>query len=728
MLKHAIMGAALSVASLFLLSCGPAAPTGTAARVDAARLTAADADADNWMSHGRTYGEQRFSPLDAINRGNVKDLGLAWHAEFDTDRGHHATPLVVDGVLYTSTAWSKVHAFDAKTGRLLWSYDPQVPGETAQKACCDVANRGVAVWDGKVFVGALDGRLIALDASDGKVLWSKVTVDQSKPYTITGAPRVVKGKVLIGNGGAEYGVRGYLSAYDAADGDMVWRFYTTPNPTGAPDGAASDAVMAKTAAATWGDGAWKESGGGGTVWDAMAYDPDLDLLYFGVGNGNPWNHRARSGGVGDNLFVSSIVAVKPDTGEYVWHYQTTPGDTWDFTATQHLMLADLAIGGAVRKVIMQVPKNGFFYVLDRATGELLSATPLVPMAKEAETPPGAPLAWAHGVDRKTGRPLENPSARYAKAPALIFPSSFGVHNWHPMAMHPGEGLVYVPAMLIPAAFGDEPKPYAHMAGAWNPGVDFTLGALPDDAAQRAGLRAMLKGALVAWDPVAGKARWSVTRDFPWNGGLLATAGGLVFQGTAQGTFEALDAANGAPLWSTRTQNGIIAAPITYRVDGEQYVAVMVGYGGAIIAAPIAAPDRPATLQGRLMVYKLGGKATAPDYDIPEKVPLDLSKTVAPGDPALGFATYMRHCQVCHGASATGGLLPDLRFSPAIQDAGTFKAIVHDGLNASRGMIGFKRWLNETEVEAIRAYVVQQARVHQAQTPPPGDAAKTKAGR
>ena len=318
-----------------------------AGNVDGKRIEAAAGNSE-WLSYGKDYNEQRYSPLDKINASTVKDLGLAWFADFDTDRGQEATPLMVDGVLYTTTAWSTVFAFDARTGKQLWTWDPKVDRAKGFDACCDVVNRGVAIWKGRVYVGTLDGRLVALNANDGTVAWTVQTTDNSKPYTITGAPRVVKDKVLIGNGGAEYGVRGYITAYDAATGKQAWRFYTVPNPTGAPDGAASDKVMAEKANATWSDGAWKQSGGGGTAWDAMAYDPALDIMYFGIGNGNPWNHMKRSGGKGDNLFLSSILALKPDTGEYVWHYQTTPGESWDYTATQHIMLADLKIAGQDR--------------------------------------------------------------------------------------------------------------------------------------------------------------------------------------------------------------------------------------------------------------------------------------------------------------------------------------------------------------------------------------------
>ena len=383
--------AAVLCIALGVVSCGKSG-------VDAKRIEAAAAG--EWLTYGRTYDEQRFSPLDQVNKDTVTRLGVAWSADFDTDRGQEATPLVADGVLYTTSTWSKVFAFDAKTGRQLWAYDPQVPGEKGFDACCDVVNRGVALWKGKVYVGALDGRLIALDAKTGKVVWSVQTTDPKQPYTITAAPRAVKGKILIGNGGAEYPVRGYLSAYDAQTGKLDWRFHMTPNPTGAPDGAASDKAMKDFAYKTWNDGAWKQGGGGATPWDAVTYDVKSDLIFVGTGNAGPWNGKIRTGGKGDNLFAASIVALRPDTGEYIWHYQTTPRDDWDFDAVQHLMVADLPIGGKTQRVVMQANKNGFFYVLDAASGKLVSADKFVP------------VDWATGVDLKTGRPVEAPGARY----------------------------------------------------------------------------------------------------------------------------------------------------------------------------------------------------------------------------------------------------------------------------------------------------------------------------
>ena len=663
--------------------------------VDGARIEAAEKNGE-WLSYGRTYSEQRFSPLTKINDKNVSQLGLAWFHEFDTDRGQEATPLIADGVLYTTTAWSKVYAFDAKTGALKWSYDPKVKGDKGFDACCDVVNRGVALWKGKVYVGALDGRLIALDAATGKEAWSVQTTDTSKPYTITGAPRVIKGKVLIGNGGAEYGVRGYLSAYDAETGKLAWRFYTTPNPEGKPDGAASDKVMAEKAAGTWFGEGWKKTGGGGTMWDAMAYDPQLDIMYVGVGNGSPWNHRLRSDGKGDNLFLSSILALKPDTGEYVWHYQTTPGETWDYTATQHIMLADLTIDGKPRKVLMQAPKNGFFYVLDRQNGQLISAKPYIG------------ITWASGVDMKTGRPIENPEARFAKSPATVIPAPFGGHNWHPMAFNPGTGLVYIPTHTVPAGYANEPN-HVHRQGTWNTGTDFLTSALPSDQAVLAAAKAMTKGTLVAWDPVAQKARWTVEQKFFWNAGILSTAGNLVFQGNGEGKFSAYDAANGKVLWSTDVGNGVVAPAATYEVDGEQYVAVMVGYGGA---APLAAQpflkDGP-RMPGRLMVFKLGGKAQAPAVEAPERALVDLAGVTSSGDAKRGFALYHQNCAVCHGPNAAGTYLVSLRQSPQLLSADSFKSVVIDGALAPRGMASFARFLSPKDAEDIRAYILSEAK-------------------
>ncbi|HTY92240.1 MAG TPA: PQQ-binding-like beta-propeller repeat protein, partial [Steroidobacteraceae bacterium] len=339
--------------------------------VDTARLLAAGGEGDNWLTYGRTYDEHRFSPLQQINAGNVAGLKPAWHFDLPVDaRAQESTPLVIDGVMYVTAAWSRVFALDAATGALKWTFDPQVPGHTGVNACCDVVNRGLAAWQGRVYLGTLDGRLIALDTASGKPVWDVSTIPAGSRYTITGAPRIVKGKVIIGNGGGEESGRGYVSAYDADSGKLVWRFYTVPGKPGVRDGAASDEILARLASRTW-RGQWWQGGGGGTVWDAMAYDPQLDLLYFGTDNGGPWNKKFRSPGTSDDLFITSIIAVRPDTGEYVWHFQNSPGEMWDYSATQSLVLADLTIDGQARHVIMQAPKNGYFYVLDRQTGKPL---------------------------------------------------------------------------------------------------------------------------------------------------------------------------------------------------------------------------------------------------------------------------------------------------------------------------------------------------------------------
>ncbi|MGE0674055.1 MAG: PQQ-dependent dehydrogenase, methanol/ethanol family, partial [Methylibium sp.] len=412
------------------LAGSPYASAAPANPVNAARLAAAAQEPANWMTHGGTYQEARYSPLDQINTRSIARLKLAWYGDFDTSRGQEATPLVIDGVMYTTSSWSKVYAYDAATGKLLWRHDPKVPGDRGADACCDVVNRGVAAWNGKVYVGTLDGRLEALDAKTGKLVWSTVTVDQTRPYTITGAPRVVKGKVLIGNGGAEYGVRGYVSAYDAETGALAWRFYMTPNPENKPDGAASDAILMSKAYGTWHDGAWKQTGGGGTPWDAIVYDADFDQVIIGTGNGNPWSWEHRSGSKGDNLFLGSLLALDAETGAYKWHYQETPSENWDFTSTQPIILTELTLQGRQRKVLLHAPKNGFFYVVDRKDGALISAEPFTT------------VNWATGIDLKSGRPIEAPGARYERTKKSFWamPGPFGSHNWHPMAFSPKTGL------------------------------------------------------------------------------------------------------------------------------------------------------------------------------------------------------------------------------------------------------------------------------------------------
>ena len=693
----AAVGAALA---LLVASCSGGGADNKATDttgIDGARII--KASGEEWLSYGRTYDEQRFSPLDQINTGNVGELGLAWYADLDTARGQEATPLVIDGKIYVTTAWSKVKAFDATTGKPLWDYDPKVPGETGVKACCDVVNRGLAAWGNMLFLGTLDGRLIALDRGTGREIWSKVTVDQDKSYTITGAPRVIDGMVIIGNGGAEFGVRGFVAAYDAATGKQLWKFYTVPDRPGA-----NEAEYLKAAETSW-KGEYWNIGGGGTVWDAMAYDPELGLLYVGVGNGSPWNQAYRSPGGGDNLYLSSIVAIKVKTGEYAWHYQTTPGETWDYTATQHIMLADLEIGGKTRKVLMQAPKNGFFYVIDRTTGEFISANNFVP------------VNWATGIDQKTGRPIENPAARVDKTgkPFIVSPGPLGAHNWHPMAYDAKQKLVFIPAQItsypyIPAA-GWKPSKIG-----FNVGMDTANNAMPANNAVREAAKKATKGVLIAWDPVAQKERWRVTLGGPWNGGVLATAGGLVFQGNAMGNFVAYDSASGKNLWSFEAQTGVVAAPMTYSINGEQYVAVLAGWGGAwaITAGVLSDMSGPVRNISRLLVFKLGGKGKLPAMPAADTLPLDPPGLTAAADVVQGGAQlYGRYCTVCHGdaavqASGRGGIIPDLRYSGTLSSAENWQMIVHDGALKDNGMVSFAPVMSKPEIDSIRQYVIARA--------------------
>lgn len=694
-----LLGAVIGLAALGACEKQPHAAQSRRgpAAVDAARMANAASDDSSWMSYGRTYDEQRYSGLSQLDDQSVKRLGLAWSADFDTNRGQEATPLVIDGVMYVSTAWSMVKAYDAETGKMLWSFDPAVPREWGVNACCDAVNRGVAAWEGKIFVGTLDGRLIALDASTGKPVWEKNTIDRSKPYTITGAPRIVKGKVLIGNGGAEYGVRGYISAYDADSGASAWRFYTVP---GDPSKPFESPILAK-AAKTW-FGKWWELGGGGTVWDSMAYDPKLDLLYIGTGNGSPWSRKVRSEGKGDNLFLSSIVALRPDTGEYVWHYQTTPGDEWDYTATQHIMLADLKIDGKLTPVLMQAPKNGFFYVLDRRNGKLLSAKPFMP------------LNWATGVDLKTGLPQEVAAARYSEngKPWMAMPSSVGGHSWHPMAFSPKTGLVYIPTQEM-GGFFDAMAGFKASPKGWNTGVKFSDPPFPTDPKVIAMIRASLKGYVVAWDPIGQKVAFKVSHQGPLNGGMLATGGNLLFQGDATGHFNAYRADNGTKLWQFDAQSAITAAPITYSIGGTQYVAVVSGWGGlaGMMPGQIADVSGRNRNVSRLLVFRLDGAGHLPAPpafpEQPQASPIADVGTATQIEG--GRMTFSRYCSVCHGADGvSAGLVPDLRYSGALSKD-PFYAVVRDGVLKDAGMASFADALSPKEMEALRLYLAARSR-------------------
>mgnify|MGYP000692862273 FL=1 len=673
--------------------------------IDDKRIIEAEGEPENWIAHGRTYEEQRFSPLTKINKESVSDLGLAWYKDMGTNRALEATPIVVDGIMFFTSTWSRVYAVEAKTGETLWSFDPEVPGEWARKACCDIVNRGVAVYQGKVFFASLDGRLFSLNAETGEKIWEVDTItDRTRAYTITGAPRVAKGKVYIGNGGAEYGVRGYVTAYDTETGEQVWRFFTVP---GDPSLGFEDPAM-EMAAKTWKGTNWWEFGGGGTVWNSIVYDPDFNSVYLGVGNGSPWTREIRSPGGGDNLFLASIVAVDADTGKYKWHYQTTPEDNWDYTAVQDIALADMEVDGEKKKVLLQAPKNGFFYVIDRSNGKVLRAHPF------------AAVTWATHVDLETGRPVENPEVDYSENGSFVLPGPLGAHNWQAMSVDLDAGLVYIPAQenAFFYAIDENYKKtgiYKRNPGRWNMGIE--MSSLAQNVLSNLESMPEPGGFLKAFDPLTGETKWSVPIPHYWNGGVLGTAGGLVFQGDALGIFSAYDKETGERLWEFNTYTSMLAPPISFEIDGEQYVSILTGSGGGDLfgGEPLPPIEIQASLTynnfGRLLVFKLGGQKELPipdvrDKTIPEQVLADASNDQIRN----GESNYNQYCAVCHGfvVKSAGGL-PDLRkMTTGTHDL--FNKIVLEGILGSNGMAGFADVLSEDDVDNIHHYV--RARAHE----------------
>ena len=658
--------------------------------VSDSRLDNAASEPGNWLSHGKTYSEKRFSPLTSINEKNVNTLGLSWYFDTPFNNGVQATPLVVDGIMYTTGEWSIVYALDARTGKLLWRYDPEVSRAYNYRFCCGAVNRGVAIWQSRLFVGTLDGRLIAIDATNGNPLWQTQTTDLEKNYSITGAPRVVNGKVIIGNGGSEFGVRGYVSAYDAETGEMLWRFYTVP---GDPKLGFENPQM-EMAAKTW-TGEWWTMGGGGTVWDSIAFDPSLNLLYIGVGNGGPHNRDMRSPGGGDNLFLTSIIALNPDTGEYVWHHQQVLGDSWDYTATQQMVLIDTEWQGQQRKLLMQAPKAGFFYIYDRETGELLSAEPFVK------------VNWASGYDMNTGRPIENPAARYPKGTkTMVYPMGLGAHNWHSMAYSPETGLMYIPAMDFGTEF-EQSENFDYFPRQWNLGYKAN-GPKMDQQLTQVLIKSIPESFLLAWDPIQQKEVWRANYPFMPNGGTLATAGNLVFQGSVDGYFYAYKADTGERLWTSDVQNTVMAAPISYRVDGEQYVSVMAGRGGGFSMMLGIEHPRP-NINGRLLTFKLGGTVKLPPIPQSETLPEPVAMLdVTEAQMDRGQFLYNRYCARCHGVNAVSdGSAPDLRHLPK-QWHDNFQNVVLNGMMAQAGMPGFDDVLNEEDTRFVQSYIIYRS--------------------
>ena len=529
-----------------------------------------------WVSYGNDLAERRYSPLDQIDAGNVNRLGLSWtYVVGDGGGNQEATPLAWNGTLYGITNWSIVFAVDARTGIERWRYDPQVdrtfatPGQN-RGICCGVVNRGVALYDGKVISPVIDGRVVALDATTGTRLWStRILPEDSTGYSITMAPRIAAGKVIVGVAGGEFTPhRGFFVAIDAASGRELWRFYTVP---GDPSKPFENPALA-AAARTW-KGEWWKYGGGGSLWDGLSYDADANLIYVGTGNGVPWPEILRGSEGFDNLYVSSILAVNANTGQLAWHYQAVPGDSWDIDTVQQLILTDVTIDGRERKVLMQASKGGFLYVLDRLTGEFISATAF------------APLNWASGHDPKTGRPLINKEAYYTRTqPAVISPAAGGAANWAAKAYSPSTRLVYVPVS------GFSSRTYVAVPIELVPGRAVQNNGTPRGNQFPPGLqspvtppyigpsRDLRGGFLIAFDPVARTERWRVQGGGGAGGGVLVTASNLVFQTMNDGRVRALDAQSGSSLWELQTGQRGLGPPITYQLDGRQHLSFMAGTG------------------------------------------------------------------------------------------------------------------------------------------------------
>ena len=672
--------------------------------INTERIINANNEPQNWLSHGRDYHEQRYSPLNQVNLETINKLELEWSLDMGTKRGLEATPIIDNGIMFVSSTWSVVHAVDAKTGKELWVYDPDVPRSWARKVCCDVVNRGVAVWEGQVYFGTIDGRLISLDAKTGKNIWEINTlIDSDKDYTITGAPRVANGKVYIGNGGADMGgVRGYVSAYNTKNGNLEWRFFTVP---GDPSLTFEHPEL-EMASKTW-TGQWWTMGGGGTVWNAIVFDPEFNQLYIGTGNGSPWNQQIRSPEGGDNLFLSSIVALNADTGKMNWYYQTTPEERWDYTATQDIILADLNVDGEDRKVLMQAPKNGFFYVLDRKTGELLRANNYVK------------TNWATHVDLKTGRPVLNPNKDYYEKAIWILPGTYGGHGWQAMSYDPKQKLVFIPTMEIAAVHRvkktfEETGLYKMLPETVNTGTEFNLFDTVPDMSDGDNIPP-ITGELIAFDPLTGETRWSVKHKQFWNGGPLTTAGGLVFQGNASGFLEAYNAKNGKLVWSKNVYTGIMAPPVTYMIDEEQYISILAGDGGAsnflgdnfgIWEGQLASIKYGN--YGKLLTFKLNGKSKIEaleekDLSIPEQPIINASLE----DIKAGQDIYANYCAICHGSGVHGKTISDLRYMSK-ETHEYFNEIVLNGMLEENGMKGFSDILNEKNAFEVYSYIVDVA--------------------
>jgi quinohemoprotein ethanol dehydrogenase len=688
----------LGATAAFLAAIGVfSSPAAFAATINDAAL-ADESNTEEWLAYGRTYSEQRHSPLTQINSKNVSNLKVDWFLNLPDAVGLVATPLVAQGVMYFTGARNIVRAVNATSGELLWTYDPQLAahmGERMRVAFLH-GSRGVGLWEDKVYLATVDGRLIALEAATGRELWSVETIDKASGMYITGAPKIFKGKVLVGNGGTEGGpTRGYVTAYDADTGEQAWRFFIVP---GNPADGFENAAM-EMAAKTW-TGKWWEYGGGGNAWHGFTYDPEFDALYIGTGNGAPWNRKIRSPGGGDNLFLCSILALDPDTGEYLWHYQTTPGETWDYNSNMDIVLADLEIDGKKIKALMHAPKNGFFYVIDRATGKLVSAEPF------------AEVNWASKIDLATGRPVEIAAARYEDGAALVTPGPFGAHNWPSMSYNPATGYAYIPTIHQVLRYSDDDvKLDTWKSPAWDASSPTEgLGVATEITGNRSD---GTHGTLQAWDPVAQKQVWEVKLSAIWNPGTLTTAGNLVFQGRADGDLAAYDAATGELLWKFPVGLGIAAPPITYAIGGRQYVALLVGWGSAFAAVGGEDANSLGWAYGRhmrrLVTFSLDGKTQLPPLPPPEvPKPIEAPFFEVNETQALTGKDVYGQCSICHGdATLSGGSAPDLRASPIVLSADSFEDVVRSGGRRELGMPSFSN-LSDNQLNELRHYIREQA--------------------
>lgn len=699
-------------ASLALAACGDSFDP---ASIDTGTYGAGE----NWDNPGGDWAESHFSRLETITPANVGELGMAWEYDMGSARVQEATPVVIDGVMYTSGVLGRVYALNAATGEELWTFTPAMDMQITRSACCDWANRGVAVADGPdgklVFVGALDGTLYALDAADGSIAWQADTItDRGRAYTITGAPEVAGDLVVIGNAGAEYDTRGYVTAYHIDSGEEAWRVWVVPHD---PAEGPQESEALETALSTWDPESRWDVGGGGTAWDAITYDPEFDQVIIGTGNGDPINIHVRSPSGGDNLYLSSLVAVDRASGEMNWYLQETPGDSWDLTATQPMLLADIEVEGAPRKVLMHTPKNGFFFVVDRADGSVIAANPLVRMS------------WADGWNYAENRPNLTPeTSDFGQGPQIIFPGSPGARNWYPAAFDPGRNLYFAHVLdmgnllFSTAPPGTSPEREEaflnpHTAIIFTPDLQAAASTLPPP--MRAAMEALptwqwvldqpYSNQLRAIDPLTGETRWSV-EGMGWQDrhGVLATQSGLVFHGNLAGRIFARSSDTGEELWHADTGSTIMAAPMTYSVGGVQYVAVQTGWGGGGwgFVPPYAAAYNK-TNANRIIVFRLGGGPVRVADDLPPLEPAPAPPPQAAGvTPAIiarGQALMTENCMICH-SNQPRAPLPDLRRIAPNVHAG-FEQIVLGGLFRERGMPSFADRLTAEDVAAIQAYLI-----------------------